>query len=36
VLQLLAIIWIPFLLVPVWMVLASIGDAKPRRSVATV
>jgi hypothetical protein len=36
VLQLLAIIWIPFLLVPVWMVLASIGDAKPRRAVATV
>jgi hypothetical protein len=36
VLQLLAIIWLPFLLVPVWMALASIGGAsRTARSVAT-
>jgi hypothetical protein len=36
VLQLLALIWLPFLLVPVWMALASIGGASgTARSVAT-
>jgi hypothetical protein len=36
VLQLLAIIYLPFLVVPVWMVLASIAGAERRATIVTV
>ena len=35
-LQLAAIIWIPFLLVPVWLALASIAGTRPRNVVSTL